>query len=320
MYGVDFFQENRVFYPKKAAKASQKFKIEEKISKFAFVLSIPILFMSKARILFVSQEMLPYSPETDQAKIARELPQAIQESDKEIRVFMPRFGKINERRHQLHEVIRLSGMNLVVNDMDFPLIIKVASLPEAKMQVYFIDNEEFFRRKSYFHDEEGKSHPDNDERSIFYCKGVIETVKKLGWSPDIIHCHGWMSALIPLYLKQLFKDEPMYQDTKLVFSAFGAQSTDVELNQELMKKVAWDGIPNDLIDIIENPTTENLNLLGAKMADGVILNDSLSDEMRSKIESFGVPTISHDGSENMADAYNAFYDEVMASDSVMADS
>lgn len=146
--------------------------------------------MDKVRVLYVSQEITPFLPETNISNISRHLPQGIHERGKEIRVFMPRYGKINERRHQLHEVIRLSGMNMIINDSDHPLIIKVASIPTARMQVYFIDNEEYFHRKAIHHDEEGALFHDTDERGIFFVKGVLETVKKLGWAPDIIHCHG----------------------------------------------------------------------------------------------------------------------------------
>ena len=153
----------------------------------------------KKRVLFVSQEINPFLPETEISKISRTLPQLTQDSGKEIRIFMPRYGIVNERRHQLHEVIRLSGMNLVVNDSDHPLIIKVASIQSARMQVYFIDNNEFFSRKHPLTDKSGKYFADNDERSIFYCRGVLETVKKLGWTPDLVHCHGWFTSLVPLY-------------------------------------------------------------------------------------------------------------------------
>ena len=158
-------------------------------------------FMEKKRVLYISHEIVPYLPESDISETSRFLPQRMNDNGQEVRIFMPRFGCINERRHQLHEVIRLSGMNLIINDMDQPLIIKVASVPQARMQVYFIDNEEYFKRKQMFADDKGNFFPDNDERAIFFGRGVLETVKKLGWSPDIIHCHGWMSALVPLYLK-----------------------------------------------------------------------------------------------------------------------
>ena len=176
--------------------------------------------MRKARILFVSSEIHPYLEMDEQSKIARFLPQGIQERGKEIRTFMPKFGCINERRNQLHEVIRLSGMNLIIDDSDHPLIIKVASIQAARMQVYFIDNEEYFQRKQTFRDADNKFFADNDDRSIFFCRGVLETVKKLGWAPDIIHCHGWMTALLPLFIKTSYKDDPMFHNSKVVYSLY----------------------------------------------------------------------------------------------------
>src|SRR5437016_2328075 len=165
--------------------------------------------MRKARVLFISSEIHPYLDLNEQSKVARFLPQGIQEKGREIRTFMPRYGCINERRHQLHEVIRLSGMNLIIDDSDHPLIIKVASIQSARMQVYFIDNEDYFARKETLTDAKGKMFDDNDERSIFFCRGVIETVKKLGWAPDIIHCHGWLTSLLPMYIKRSFRDNPL---------------------------------------------------------------------------------------------------------------
>ena len=159
--------------------------------------------MKNKRILYVSSEVIPYLPETEIASMSFEVPQMVNSKGGQIRIFMPRYGNINERRHQLHEVIRLSGMNLVINDFDMPLIIKVASIPKERIQVYFIDNEEYFKRKATFTDEDGNLFADNDERAIFFAKGVVETVKKLNWAPDIIHVHGWLASLLPLYLKQL---------------------------------------------------------------------------------------------------------------------
>ena len=176
--------------------------------------------MEKSRILFVTQEITPFLNETTLAETVRKISQGVHEKDKEIRIFMPRFGVINERRHQLHEVIRLSGMNLIVNDTDHPLIIKVASIPQARIQVYFIDNEEFFKRKRVFNDEDDKFFKDNDERSIFFCRGVVETVKKLGWKPDIVHCHGWMTSLLPLYLKNMYRDDPHFINAKTMYTVY----------------------------------------------------------------------------------------------------
>ncbi|MBQ2149496.1 MAG: glycogen/starch synthase, partial [Bacteroidales bacterium] len=165
------------------------------------------------RVLFVSSEIFPYMPETDIAVSGRFLPQGIQESGKEIRSFMPRYGTINERRNQLHEVIRLSGMNLVINNADRPLVIKVSSISSARMQVYFIDNEDYFHRKFIYRDAEGKEFKDNDERAIFFARGVLETVKKLRWKPDIVHCQGWISHFLPVYLKKVYHEDPIFTET-----------------------------------------------------------------------------------------------------------
>jgi starch synthase len=153
--------------------------------------------MEDKRILYVSSEVVPYLAENEVSLMSYDVPKMINDQGGQIRIFMPRYGNINERRHQLHEVIRLSGMNLVVNDLDMPLIIKVASIPKERIQVYFIDNDEYFKRNATFTDEDGVLYPDNDERAIFFAKGVVETVKKLNWVPDIIHVHGWMASLLP---------------------------------------------------------------------------------------------------------------------------
>ena len=175
---------------------------------------------SVKRILFVNSEIYPYLPETEISKIGRYLPQGIQERHKEIRSFMPRYGCINERRNQLHEVIRLSGMNIIISDVDRPLIIKVASISSARIQVYFIDNEDYFRRKQVFRDDNGNFFEDNGERAIFFARGVLETVKKLRWTPDVIHCQGWISHLLPLYLKKAYKDDPIFTNSKVVLSLY----------------------------------------------------------------------------------------------------
>ena len=174
--------------------------------------------MEDKRILYVSSEVVPYLAENEVSIQSYEFPKMINDMGGQIRIFMPRYGNINERRHQLHEVIRLSGMNLVVNDMDMPLIIKVASIPKERIQVYFIDNDEYFKRKATFSDEDGNLFADNDERAIFFCKGVLETVKKLGWIPDVVHCNDWMTSLVPLYLKTAYKNDPIFKGAKTVFS------------------------------------------------------------------------------------------------------
>jgi len=213
--------------------------------------------MDKTKVLYVSQEITPYLEASEISTASRELPQGVQEKGREIRVFMPRYGCINERRHQLHEVIRLSGMNLIINDNDHPLILKVASIPAARMQVYFIDNEDFFQRKAALCDSKGKFFEDNDERSLFFIRGVIETVKKLGWAPDVIHCHGWMTALMPAYLKKIINDDPHFSDAKVVFSAYGT-GFDGSLEKGMTKKLEMEGFDPKDLKLIADPTFENL--------------------------------------------------------------
>lgn len=179
--------------------------------------------MAKTKILFITHEMSPFLEISKISEITRQLPQAMQEKGFEIRILMPRFGNINERRNRLHEVIRLSGMNIVVDSNDNPLIIKVASLPSARMQVYFLDNEDYFQRKKVFSDENGQFFADNNERSAFFCKGALETVKKLGWSPDVVHCHGWFSALVPVLLKTAYKDDPTFKGVKVLYSLYNEE-------------------------------------------------------------------------------------------------
>lgn len=213
--------------------------------------------MEDKRILYVSSEVVPYLAENEVSLMSYDVPKMVNDQGGQIRIFMPRYGNINERRHQLHEVIRLSGMNLVVNDLDMPLIIKVASIPKERIQVYFIDNDEYFKRKATFTDEEGVLYPDNDERAIFFAKGVIETVKKLNWVPDIIHVHGWMASVLPVYLKHFYKDEALFSDTKIVISVYG-QSFDGELNNEMINKISFDNIPHEAIEELKNPNYENI--------------------------------------------------------------
>src|SRR6185369_1193950 len=225
--------------------------------------------MKKARVLFVSQDITPYLDETYIGKIARRLPQGIQERGKEIRTFMPRYGSINERRHQLHEVIRNSGMNLIINDNDHPLIINVASIQDERMPVYFIDNEDYFQRKATLTDKNGSHFADNDERSIFFCRGVLETVKKLGWAPDIIHCHGWMTSLVPLYVKTIYKEHPLFRHSKIVYSLYN-QDMEETFTEAFLKKIRLDGIPAEDLRLYKDPTLANLNIAAIQKSDAVI--------------------------------------------------
>lgn len=264
--------------------------------------------MTDKKVLFVASEMVPYLPENEVSLMAYESPRMVNDRGGQIRIFMPRFGNINERRHQLHEVIRLSGMNLVVNDMDMPLIIKVASIPKERIQVYFIDNEEYFKRKATFSDEEGNLFPDNDERAIFFAKGVVETVKKLNWSPDIIHVHGWMAALVPLYLKKYYSDEPLFAESKIVTSVYG-KDFDGSLDKEMIDKVKFDGIDPEEINVLENPDYTNLMKVAVNNSDAVVLAaETIPQELNSHIEGLDKPVLPYISIYEFEDAYTTFYD------------
>jgi len=267
--------------------------------------------MEKKKVLFVSQEITPYLPESEIAKIGRELPQGIQERGKEIRTFMPRFGCINERRNQLHEVIRLSGMNLIIDDTDHPLIIKVASIQAARMQVYFIDNEEYFQRKAVLKDESGKYFEDNDERAIFFARGVLETVQKLRWTPDIIHCHGWFTSLVPLYIKKIFKDNPLFSGAKLIYSVYN-DKFDNELDAKFKKKLIFDGLEENDLKTIEKPNFINLTKLAIDNSDGLILgSENVDKELEDYTNKSGKPFLTYKNSDEFIDTYDEFYDKIL---------
>lgn len=262
--------------------------------------------MSKKKVLIVTQEMQPYTALTEVAEIARKLPQHIQESGMEIRILMPRYGTINERRHRLHEVVRLSGMNIIVDDDDYPLIIKVASLPEARMQVYFLDNEDFFKRKFLFEDEKKKAFEDNADRAVFFCKGVLETVKKFGWPPNIIHCHGWLTSLIPLYLKTAYKTEPLFQQAKVVYSAY-KPSHEQHLGADFLQKANINNLtPEDL-----KPYEAGLHQGAISFADGAIKGSKVLDpEVQKALDAMQEPFLDYPGEEYL-DAYMDFYSSLM---------
>jgi starch synthase len=276
--------------------------------------------MKKSRVLFVSQDITPYLDETEIGKIARKLPQGIQERGKEIRTFMPKYGCINERRHQLHEVIRLSGMNLVINDVDHPLIIKVASIPSARMQVYFIDNEEFFSRKATLTDKNsGKYFDDNDERAMFFVRGVAETVKKLGWQPDIIHCHGWFTSLMPLYIKKHYADDPIFADSKIVISLYD-DAFPKTLNKKFPEKLSFDGFnKKDMKHICEESTHANLLKQSIEFADGVIQAcEKMNPELEKFIKKTGKPFLPIKNELEYMDSFNEFYDMILEDVNVLS--
>lgn len=268
--------------------------------------------MASRKILYVCQEIMPYLPETELSTLSRRLVQAMQERGNEIRTFMPRYGCINERRNQLHEVIRLSGMNLIIDDNDHQLIIKVASIPSARIQIYFIDNDDFFARKAVITDAEGNEFEDNDERAIFFARGVLETVKKLNWSPNIVHCMGWMSAIVPIYLKKVFNDDPLFRDVKVVVSLCD-DSFEQPFNEGFAQKVANEGVKDEKLADLTLPSYENLYRFVIDYADGIVVasenaNPSLVEYARQS----GKPVMEFEKKEEaeMFDNYNRFYEEL----------
>jgi starch synthase len=269
------------------------------------------MVMQKARVLFIAQEITPYLKETPMGKICRYLPQGIQERGKEIRTFMPRYGLINERRNQLHEVIRLSGMNLIIDDADHPLIIKVASIQQARMQIYFIDNEDYFHRKFTIANKNNKFYEDNDERTIFFSRGVLETVKKLGWAPDIIHCHGWIGSLTPLYLKKAFNENPLFTDSKVIYSLYNDDFSE-NLNKNFAKKIKLEGIGDDDLKHYKNGNYLNLMKAAIDYSDALIIgSEKINAEVEAYLKESGKPFLEYHPEETYIDAYNQFYDKIM---------
>lgn len=267
--------------------------------------------MKDKRVLFVSSEVVPYLPETELSSTAFNVAKNAHSKGVQTRIFMPRFGVINERRHQLHEVIRLSGMNLVVNDMDMPLIIKVASIPKERMQVYFIDNEEYFRRKATFLDEDHELFEDNDERTLFFGKGVIETVKKLGWKPDIIHIHGWMTCCLPLYIKEFEQNEPLFKDTKIVFSSYN-NSFEGEFGSNIYEGLEFDGIEDEeVLDLYKEPTAKNLNKAAIKYSDALVIgSEEIDEEIVEFAKSLDIPVFNGSNLAEKPKEAVEFYNEV----------
>ena len=265
--------------------------------------------MAKKKILFINQEITPYVPETELSLMGKALPQAMQEKGHEIRTFMPKWGNINERRGQLHEVIRLSGMNLIINDTDHPLIIKVASIQQARVQVYFIDNDDYFSKRQMEKDEMGNDYPDNGERAIFFARGVLETVKKLRWVPDIIHCQGWMSAVVPLYIKTAYHDEPSFASTKVVTSLF-AKTLQNDLGQNFKKCVEFRDAKAELLSpYADNLDFEEMGKLAIDYSDGVVMATAdVNTDLVNYANEKKIPLL--DYKEDFVDAYEEFYNQI----------
>jgi starch synthase len=267
--------------------------------------------MESRKVLFISQEITPYLAETKLSRIGRYLPQGIQERGKEIRTFMPRSGCINERRNQLHEVIRLSCMNLIIDDTDHPLIIKVASIQSARMQVYFIDNDDYFQRKYIISDTAGREFEDNDERALFFARGVIETVKKLRWAPDIVHCHGWMSALVPVYLRSIYNDDPLFHDYKIIYSIYNNDFI-TPFRTTFADKLRFDGIDGENLKMVKKPDFVNVSKLAIKYSDGIIIgSEDINEELTRYLGTINKPVLAFKDETEYIDAYNDFYDKIL---------
>ena len=266
--------------------------------------------MGKKKILFINQEIAPYVPDTNMSLMGRDLPQAIQEKGYEIRTFMPKWGTINERRGQLHEVIRLSGMNLIIDDTDHPLIIKVATIQSAKVQVYFIDNDDYFTKRQMEQDEKGDDYPDNGERAIFFTRGVLETVKKLRWVPDIIHCQGWMSGVVPLYVKTAYHDEPSFANTKVVTSLF-TKSLKSNLGDNFKRCLEFRDVTAELLKPYnDNFDFEELGKLAIDYSDGVVqASEVVNQELLQYTQDKNIPLLRFP-QENYADAVEQFYNNI----------
>ena len=265
------------------------------------------------KVLFISQEITPYVPENEISSICRMLPEAVQTRGYEMRAFMPRFGIINERRNQLHEVIRLSGMNLIIDDTDHQLIIKVASIQSARMQVYFIDNEDYFLRKSMVVDENGKEYEDNDERTIFFVRGVMETVKKLRWTPDVIHCHGWMTALAPLYVKRAFNDDPFFKRAKVVYSVYN-NSFEKPFRSLFANRLKLSGITKKDLQSIAGKELDfdMLTKFAIDFSDAVVQgSEQISSNVMKYIEEKNIPFLPYKTKEEIAEAYCDLYKSLL---------
>jgi starch synthase len=267
--------------------------------------------MSKLKILYVAKEIAPFVEVGKVAEYVRSLPEAMQERGMEIRILVPRFGNINERRNRLHEVVRLSGINITVGLEDKPLVIKVASIPATRLQVYFLDNDDYFHRKSDLFDANGNFYSDNDERAIFFCKGVMETVKKLGWAPDIIHCHDWMTSLIPLYLKTHYKKEPIYQNSKVIFSVYNT-SFEHKFTGNIVAKAKMNDIDEKYLAHLSSADYAGFIRMGIEYADAIFKSeDSYSAVHHSIFEEYNYKKgIQYSPKDRDLEFYYNFYNEL----------
>lgn len=268
--------------------------------------------MVNKKILFIAPAIFPYLEEDYISSICRYLPQGIQEKENEIRTFMPNYGCINERKNLLHEVIRLSGQNIIIDDTDHPLVIKVASLQTVRMQIYFIDSEDFFHRKNQFFDEDGTFFADNDSRLLFFAKGVIETVRKLGWNPDIVHCHGWITSLVPLFIRTCYKDNPLFQDSKLVYSVYNDHFAE-KFPNSFAKKLKITGIPTEALTSFKKSGYETIIKSAIDHSDAIVIgHPEVKKQLLTHIEkATDKPVMVHPDKPDYIDEYDQFYDKIL---------
>jgi len=252
-------------------------------------------------------------PQTEIATMTYSLPKMVNENGGQTRIFIPKYGNINERRHQLHEVIRLSGINLIINDMDMPLILKVASIPKERMQVYFIDSEDYFKDRKVEFDKNNKLYKDNDERSIFFAKGVIETIKKLNWIPDLIHIHGWIASFVPLYLKKYYNEDPQFENTKVIVSLY-ENILSGKMDKEIVSKLKYDEIQDKNLSLLENPTYENLYKISLALSDGVIFTSDIKSDFEDILKKIKIPTLECFTKSDYEKEYKEFYEKFLSDD------
>lgn len=266
--------------------------------------------MADKKILYISQAIAPYLPTGEIANLCRDLTQQMHGKEFEVRTFMPRFGAVNERRNQLHEVIRLSGLNIEINDNDHPLILKVASMQPVRIQVYFIDNDDYFTKEDSDVDAFGSNRSDNDERAIYFARGTMETVKKLRWDPNIIQCSGWISALAPLYIDKIGAEENLWQKSKIVYCVEPHSEQMAPIDSELPRKLKEDGIHAEVADMFAADAMDvnSLHKYAINRADGVVfLTDTPDPELLALVESKGIPYLLKEQAEKGTPAFKEFY-------------
>lgn len=270
------------------------------------------LEMAKDRFLFINQEITPYLPANQSSSLGKFLPVSMQSKGFEVRTFMPKFGTVNERRNQLHEVIRLSGINININDNDHPLIIKVASLQPSRIQVYFIDNDDYFQKADSDIDAAGTNRTDNDERAIFFARGTLETAKKLKWDPKFIHCSGWITSLVPLYIKKLYHDEISFKNSKIIYSILPSKGM-ASIDPKIFDKLKAEGIQQkDLKKYAALQQDINLfHKMAIDFSNAVIINDpDVDTDLLDYITESNKPVLLAKDMEQDADKYLSFYNSI----------